>query len=93
MWNFFKSSLSEDFAQRLSSDEAEHHALHNIEYVLKNQSMSLANFQLPDPGPLNINVNSDFDINTESVQAATLISTLNVRQRGAFDAIMNAVDN
>ena len=93
LWNFFKSSLSEDFAQRLSSDEAERHALHDIECVLKNHSMSLANFQLPDPGPLNINVNSDFDINTESVQAATLIPTLNVRQRAAFDAIMNAIDN
>ena len=54
LWNFFKSSLSEDFAQRLSSDVAERHALHDIECVLKNHSMSLANFQLPDPGPLNL---------------------------------------
>ncbi|XP_059147684.1 uncharacterized protein LOC131935318 [Physella acuta] len=100
LWNQHRARLIEDFALRhghpaeADCDMCDSFGLNKIEEILIGQEKRCKNYHLPTPNPNHIGqMNEYIDREQESMLGQEMEANLNEKQRAAFDAVMEAVND
>jgi PIF1-like helicase len=91
LWQAFRQHMSLDFFRHHDDETSYNLALHDIDFILRQQGFSCASFGLPQPTG-NVTEAATFNQAEEEAEAERRITTLNPQQLEAFTKIINGID-
>lgn len=92
LWEEFREDMILDFLRNYDEDSAINLALHDLQSVFQQHGVACSRYQLPTPTG-NVADQQPHNQVQQQLLANSLIQTLNVEQRQAFEQIVDGVTN